>query len=261
MFCDLWPLTQRSIVREPAMAMAKTVTGVAAILLATGIATAADLPALPPTAPFTAPPPFSFTGFYVGGNLGGAWAHTNTIDTLFGLDFTSSNNGVFIGGGQAGFNYQFGYALVGIEEDFDWTAKNSSNDSIVLGPFGNSFQLTSNNAWISTLAARFGFVVEDCLLFYGKAGAGWVANNGFTVTNLTTGQSFIGSTNSTNTGWLAGFGLEWAFAPKWSVKLEYDYLGISDRTFTVNGTVIPALANDTFTTGNRNIQMGKVGIN
>jgi outer membrane immunogenic protein len=241
--------------------MAKIVTGVALILLATGFARAADLPALPPMAPFTAPPPFSFTGFYVGGNLGGAWAHGDTIDTMFGFDFTGSNNGVFIGGAQAGFNYQFGFALVGIEGDFDWTAKNSSNDSIVLGPFGNAFQLTSNNTWISTLAARFGFVVENCLLFYGKAGAGWVANNGLTVTNVTTGQSFTGVNSGTNAGWLAGFGLEWAFTPNWTVKLEYDYLGISDRTFTANGNVVPALAGDTFTTSNRNVQMGKVGVN
>ena len=241
--------------------MAKTVTGIALILLATGIARAADLPALPPMAPFTAPPPFTFTGFYVGGNLGGAWARTNTIDTMFGLDFTGSNNGVFIGGAQAGFNYQFGWALVGIEGDLDWTANNSSNDSTIFGPFGNAFQLTSNNKWISTVATRLGFVVEDCLLFYGKAGVGWVANNGFTVTDVTTGQSFIAANSSTNAGWLAGFGLEWAFAQNWSVKLEYDYLGIGDRTFTVNGTVIPALAGDTFTTGNRNVQMGKVGVN
>src|SRR5262249_45397454 len=104
--------------------MTKTLTGVTLILLATGIARAADLPALPPTAPFTAPPPFSFTGPYVGGNLGGAWTHHDTIDALFGLNFTSGNNGVFIGGGQAGFNYQFGYALIGIEGDFEWTIKN-----------------------------------------------------------------------------------------------------------------------------------------
>jgi len=241
--------------------MAKTVFGITLILLATGIARAADLPALPPTAPFTAPHPFNFTGFYVGGNLGGAWAHADTTDALFGLNFTSGNNGVFIGGAQAGFNYQFGWALVGIEGDFDWTIKNRSNDSTIFGPLGNAFQLTSNNTSISTAAARFGFVVEDCLLFYGKAGAGWAANDGFIVTNVTTGQSFIGTNSSTNVGWLAGFGLEWAFAPHWSVKLEYDYVGINDRTFTANGTVVPALASDTFTAGNRNVQMGKVGIN
>jgi outer membrane immunogenic protein len=55
-----------------------------------------------------------------------------------------------------------------------------------------------------------------------------------------------------------GAGIEWAFAPNWSTKVEYNYLGLDDRTFTV-----PAgfLAGDTFTESNRNVQMVKVGIN
>jgi len=241
--------------------MAKRLTSLALFLLGTGVASAADLPALPPMAPFTAPPPFSWTGFYVGGNLGGAWAQNNAVDTVFGLNFEGSNDGVFIGGGQVGLNYQFGYAVVGVEADIDWTANNRGNNTIVIGPLGNAFQLTSNNSWISTVAARLGFVAERSLLLYSKIGAGWVGDTGFTLTDLTTGQSFNGAQGNTNTGWLLGFGLEWAFTPNWTVKLEYDYLGMNNRTFTVNPNAIPVLAGDTFTTGSRNVQMGKVGIN
>src|SRR5215470_13869678 len=84
-------------------------------LLATSItANAADVyaqprPAAPPpyAPPVYAPPPFSWTGFYVGGNIGGAWANRDVTDTFLGVNLNNgNNNGVFIGGGQLGFNWQ-----------------------------------------------------------------------------------------------------------------------------------------------------------
>jgi hypothetical protein len=54
-------------------------------------------------------------------------------------------------------------------------------------------------------------------------------------------------------------GIEWAFLPNWSSKVEYNYLGLDDRTFVVPAGS-PFLAGDTFTQSNRNIQMLKVGI-
>jgi outer membrane immunogenic protein len=96
-------------------------------------------------------------------------------------------------------------------------------------------------------------------LFYGKGGVGWVGNDDFTVTNLTTGASITASNNNTNSGWLVGVGIEWAFAPNWSAKVEYNYLGLDDRTFTVPAGS-PFLAGDTFTQS-RDIQMVKLGIN
>ncbi len=118
--------------------------------------------------------------------------------------------------------------------------------------------MTSNNRWITTLAARFG-VTYDHWLFYGKAGGGWVGNDNFTITNTATGASITGSNNNSNSGWLVGAGIEWAFADNWSAKVEYDYLGLRSRTITV-----PAggfLAGDTFTIGNPNVQMVKFGVN
>src|SRR5215475_1972106 len=63
--------------------------------------------------PVYAPPPFSWTGFYVGGNIGGAWANRDVTDTFLGVNLNSGNNGVFIGGGQVGYNWQVGYAVFG----------------------------------------------------------------------------------------------------------------------------------------------------
>jgi outer membrane immunogenic protein len=183
-------------------------------------------------------------------------------DSLLGLNFGDvNNNGAFIAGGQLGFNYQFSNFVLGVEGDFDW-ASNTNNTAAagngVLVPGGGAIHVTSNNRWITTLAARFG-VTYDHWLFYGKAGGGWVGNDNFTITNTATGASITGSNNNSNSGWLVGAGIEWAFADNWSAKVEYDYLGLRSRTITV-----PAggfLAGDTFTIGNPNVQMVKFGVN
>lgn len=247
------------------MSMLFRVTAILSALLATSImAHAADLhvkapprPAPPPAPP---PPPFSWSGFYIGGNLGGAWAHRSLTDSRFGLHFDNgSNNATFVGGGQVGFNYQINNFVLGAEGDFDWAANNNNSGTGVVIPNVGTIRVTSNNRWISTLAARFGVAV-DRLLFYGKAGGGWVGADKFTLTNLTNGASFIAANSATDSGWVAGGGVEWAITDAWSARVEYDYLGLSSRTFTVPlGS--PILPGDTFTSGNRNVQMATVGIN
>ena len=235
-------------------------TVLSALLVTSLAANAADMrvKAKPPP---PMPPPFSWSGFYIGGNLGGAWVHGDATDSLFGLDFGhSDNNGVFIGGGQVGFNYQFSNFVLGVEGDFDWAANNNNTSNGVFVPvLGQTIQVTANNRWVTTLAARLGVAV-DRMLFYGKAGGGWVGADSFRVTNLTTGASISGSNGNTNGGWLVGAGFEWAFADSWSARFEYDFLGLSSRTFAVPAGS-PFLAGDTFTVGNRNIQMATVGIN
>jgi outer membrane immunogenic protein len=66
--------------------------------------------------------------------------------------------------------------------------------------------------------------------------------------------------NNNNGGWLVGAGFEYAFTNNWTVKLEYDYLGLGNRTFVIPAAA-PFLAGDTFTANNRNVQMVKVGVN
>src|ERR1700757_2629298 len=107
------------------------------VLLATSMAAnAADVYARPryappPPPPVYAPPPFSWTGFYLGGNIGGAWARRDVTDAVLGVNFNpGNNNGVFIGGGQLGYNWQVGYAVVGIEADFDGAANNNNTGTV-----------------------------------------------------------------------------------------------------------------------------------
>ena len=234
----------------------------AAMLLSPLAAHSADL------AVKAAPPPlmpvFSWTGFYIGANVGGAWANNNWNDTLFRTNFNNgNNNGTFIGGGQVGANYQIGSFVIGGEWDFDWAGNSNNNGTGGIIPGVGNIVVTNNNRWITTVAARFGFAV-DHWLFYGKAGGGWVGNNNLTVTNVTTGVSltcgnFTNCGNNTG-GWLVGGGVEYAFTPNWTVKAEYDYLGLGNRTLLIPATA-PFLAGDTFNSNNRNIQMVKVGVN
>jgi outer membrane immunogenic protein len=221
-----------------------------------------------------APPPppvlvFSWTGFYIGANIGGAWANNRLADTLLLTNF-NNNNGAFIGGGQVGGNYQIGSFVIGGEWDVDWGSNNNNSTGVVIPGVGN-IVVTNNNRWITTVAARFGWAIDRWLV-YGKAGGGWVGNDNLTLTNLTTGVSFTcGSArapftsftscgNNSTGGWLVGAGFEYAFTNNWTVKLEYDYLGLGSRTLFIPATA-PLLAGDTFTSNNRNVQMVKVGVN
>jgi outer membrane immunogenic protein len=235
---------------------------VASIALGMGVAGAADMPLKAPPPPL--PPPFSWTGCYIGGNIGAAWANSEWHDSLFGLDWGRTSDGRFIGGGQIGCNYQFNNPgfVIGVEGDFDWVGNNNNGRTVVvpagLPRAGDVISLNSNDTRIATLAARFGYGA-DRALFYGKLGAGWIGNDGFTIVDQTTGAAFVGSGNSV-TGWLVGAGIEYAFSPNWSAKLEWDYLKLPGRSFTLTGAVFPALAGDTITS-DHNVQMVKLGIN
>jgi len=219
------------------------------------------------------PPPipvFSWTGFYIGANIGGAWANNRWRDTLFLTPFNNNNNGVFIGGGQIGGNYQIGQFVIGGEWDFDSAANNNNSAGVVIPGVGN-IVVTNNNRWITTVAARLGWAIDHWLV-YGKAGGGLVGNNDLTLTNLTTGvsftcgsarapfTSFINCGNNSTFGWLVGAGFEYAFTNNWTVKFEYDYLGLGSRNLFIPATA-PLLAGDTFTSNTRNLQMVKVGVN
>jgi outer membrane immunogenic protein len=226
------------------------------------MALAADMPVKAPPAPVVAPV-FSWTGFYIGGNVGGAWISGGGCnDTLFGITCVSNNNGVFIGGGQAGFNYQISNFVLGVEWQGDWAANNGGNNGVgVVLPNGNVIVATTNRSgWLSTLAARFG-VAFDRVLLYGKAGGGWGGANDITVANLTTGQAITFGGGGSRTGWILGAGIEWAFWQNWTGKIEYEYLSRSNGNNTFFLPAETFLAGDAFTIGNRNINVVKVGVN
>jgi outer membrane immunogenic protein len=235
---------------------------------------AADRPLPPPPppidprqlspAPAYAPPPFCWTGFYFGANVGGVRTSGGDVtDTLFGLSLSNqTGNSAVLGGAQLGFNGQFDHFVFGIEADLDWTANrinsSSANGTDISGV--GIIQLASDNSWTSIVAARVG-IAFDRWLIYGKAGGAWVGNTNLLITNLTTGVSFSSlDSNSKRGGWVAGGGLEWAFTSNWSAKIEYEYIGLDAVTLIVPATS-PILANHAFVVDNRNMQIIKFGVN
>ena len=196
---------------------------------------AADMPAKAPVAkaPLVAPP-YNWNGFYVGANFGGGWT-TGSLNIAGG----DRNGGLteFIAGVQAGYNFQLGHLLLGVEGDFDWAVFNHPASSAATSA-------SVNQRWISTVAGRVG-LVNDRWLVFAKFGAGWVHSNAA----LTfPGGSWNGS--NTDAGWLVGGGIEYGFKPHWTVKLEYDYIALSNLT----SAAFPAV------TLSRDVQLVKAGI-
>ena len=233
-------------------------TATSAALLALSItANAADVGAEAPAyaPPALVPAPLSWTGLYGGAHIGGAWGQNALTDSLFNLSF--GTNGVSIFGGQLGFNYQYGILVVGVEGDVS-IVQNYNNGVVVPGV--GTIQVISENRWIGTGAARLGVTYGNWLV-YGKAGGGWAFGKNVTLINSVTGAAMnLGSNGNSNSGLLAGAGIEFALSPHLSAKIEYDYLRLNSRTFNVPPGS-PFLVGDTFTTGNPNVQMVKAGLN
>jgi outer membrane immunogenic protein len=212
---------------------------IAAGMLTTA-AQAADLPPRPAPVPYQAPvvvaPLFTWTGFYIGGNIGGGWFN-GSVDSDFGSTWSTST-GAFMGGGQLGFNYQWGAFVFGLESEFDWTSGHRSTD-FVDTPFLLPNNLLKSEAkwdWLITVAARLGYAVGRSL-FYGKVGYAWSRVSVNLVNTLDSSPSCCGSGN-TNSGWLLGAGFEYAFTTNWTGKIEYEYINLSHRTFTLDPTII-----------------------
>jgi outer membrane immunogenic protein len=123
-------------------------------LLCVSPALAADLPVKAPPAPPPPAPVFSWNGFYIGANIGGAWTNGSITDNFTGADLGFSNSG-FIGGGQAGFNWQINNFVFGIEGDIDG-ADISHTSSAIGTPIGVLQGRTSTD-WIATLTGRVGW--------------------------------------------------------------------------------------------------------
>jgi outer membrane autotransporter protein len=221
----------------------------AGTLLAPLSVLAADLPprlAPAPTAPAVyAPTLYNWTGFYIGGHLGGGFADSSWSDPVTGAS-NSFNSSGFLGGGQVGVNAQFNALVVGVEGDFTWTGlKGSGTDSI-----GDA--INTNVDWTSTVTGRVG-VAFDRLLAYGKGGVAF-AHDQSSLTDLGGNSA---STTLMRTGWTAGGGLEYALDKNWSARVEYDYLGFGSQALNFTTPVLGSVSPN----ANLNVQEVKAGIN
>ena len=204
----------------------------------------------------------NWTGFYIGGHVGSGWGTTKstlTSLTLGGvavpigtLPVSSHNLNGFVGGGQLGYNWQPSpYWLVGVEGDFSWSGIEGTTPCLV------AFGCTTKVKWVGDITGRVG-VVADKALVYLKGGAAWAESEYSFISTL--GGTLNATTTDTRFGFLLGMGLEYAFMPNWSAKIEYNYIdfGKEHEAFagTIGGVALAATADI-----NQQLHIVKAGVN
>ena len=190
--------------------MKRLVVGAAALVAAgwTASAEAADLN-YGQRAPYTVNQPlnaYSWAGPYLGANLGYEWGSVNN---------NPAKPSGFVGGVQAGYNFQTGPWVFGVEGDIQAAG---ADDTFAPWKF--------SNPWFGTLRGRAGYAFNNILVY---------ATGGLAFGELR-GETFGLSESHTTVGWTAGAGAEFAFARDWSAKIEYLYVDLADSHFTVTGT-------------------------
>ena len=149
------------------LSLSSVVTGT--LLAASLTAVAADLPVRAPAAPYVPVPITTWTGCYIGGNIGGAFGHAS----ISGVSGSISRDGSgFAGGGQIGCDYQFnGGWVIGLRDMFDGTS-NKRSGTFATGPLAGS-AVNFNNQWFDTLTGRLGYSFAPTTLVYFQGGGAW----------------------------------------------------------------------------------------
>ncbi|CAN7309430.1 outer membrane beta-barrel protein [Bradyrhizobium sp. LjRoot220] len=218
--------------------MKKLLIAAAAVVALSAPAVAADMAPRYVKAPAPAPVVYNWTGCYIGGNIGGGWERTRQtrtgqqtaagVFTALPADFGSSDGSDFVGGGQIGCDYQFANNwVIGIQGMYDYARIDSTH---VIPAF---FPLFNSNVRVKdmyTVTGRLGYLFTPQLLGYVKGGGAWtsvdyVINGTFPV--AFNAENAFGVNRS---GWTVGGGLEWMFAPGWSVFGEFNYMDFGTKT-------------------------------
>jgi len=199
--------------------------GAAVAALASG-AQAADLGApRQPIAAVVVMPAFSWTGFYVGGQVGYGSSRVSGVGCAApGLACTpfSNTRGGLVGGLHAGYNWQINSFVLGLEADVEL---NGARGSVLDGA---GFYERHRTNWQASLRARAGVAV-DRALFYITGGAAFTSNTySFGVAPVTTPAFHIYS--KSQIGWTLGAGIEYAFTPNWTARAEYRYANFGRTT-------------------------------
>jgi outer membrane immunogenic protein len=211
---------------------------IAGYIIAISLATVSSGLAADMRQPTKAPPlapVWSWTGFYLGGHLGGGWMTDDRVIVAGAGTGTASSgtDGGFLGGLQAGYNAQFGAWVLGIEGDIAWTAIDISTTNPSTVAPGATTTATSDVDWIATLTGRAGYSWSNWLI-YAKGGAAWMDVN-YSRT-FSPAVVVVNSISDTRVGWTIGAGIENAFAGNWSWKLEYNYLDFGSKTYNFTTT-------------------------
>jgi len=205
-------------------------------------------------------PAWTWTGCYIGANLGGVGDKISDIRTgqghpLAPLDYGSDKGSAFVAGDQAGCDYQVGKWIVGVEGQYDWGKVNSTH---VIPPFPRfSYNTTLSN--FATLAGRAGYTVLPQAFLYGKAGGAWTRDNLIVTIPASSGLSEFANVNFT--GWTIGGGLEWLALPNVSLFAEYEFIDFHAKSVTFTTPPGNVGAPDVITHSQKNVETLLAGVN
>lgn len=238
------------------------------------IALTAGTPAL------AAPPvPYNWTGFYVGGNIGYGWGNSNlslvpgstwgTGGGQYLVDNGSPNltdRGV-LGGVQAGYNFQQGNLVYGVEADFSFANINGSRNTGAIEPptgvpvAARTFSESDKLDWLITTRGRLGYAVQNTLLYV--TGGLAIGHRKFTQ-DVTAANGFnqnFGSTSSTKAGWTLGAGAEYALSRNWSIKGEYLYVDLGSVSVSSDSNTSPGAGLTVDTSSKMTVNIARLGVN
>jgi outer membrane immunogenic protein len=225
-----------------------------------GSAFAADLPSRKEAPVYIAPTPaFSWTGFYVGADIGGSFGSTSVHDNWTNWNSHSLDTSGVLGGGYVGYNYQLNQNFVlGVEGDFQgssasnswsWVGSNLAGDT-------NIYTLKNQQNWLASINGRLG-IAYDRALFYAIGGAAW-GQGSASFSGAVAGGAvpFVGSVSKTVTesGFDVGGGVEYAFTPNWVGRVEYRYYDFG------NYNLSPAVATFTPFRDSTSVNTVRVGL-
>jgi outer membrane immunogenic protein len=218
---------------------------------------AADMPVKARPAPAVAAV-YNWSGFYIGGHVGGLrgdkdWAFVeNSGGPNIPPILTSHNVSGLIAGGQVGFNWQSGNFVFGVEGEGSWT--NADGARACPDPEANCI---TDVRWLASITGRLGYAWNNVLL-YAKGGWAWAGDRYFVRFPGFPGDDEQ-SGNQTHNGWTVGGGIEFGVTPNWSIKGEYMFADLGDRTF--NFTRISDGAFIERTRVEQQIHTFKIGVN
>ena len=218
--------------------MKKFLIATAGLVILAAPALGADMAARPmysKPAPAPVLAVFSWTGFYIGGQVGYSWRDDANTERFVatgladGWRADSRPTGV-VGGGHVGYNWQTGAFVLGVEGDIEGSGVRGTGFYRLNGGAAILDNVTERTDWQASLRGRAGFAVNNWL-FYGTGGAAF-ANLRHTYTSVVGGNGSLAFTNS-RTGWTAGGGIEYGFTPNWSTRVEYRYTDFGTITNNV----------------------------
>ncbi len=210
--------------------MKKFLLATVSIVALSSVARAADLPAAVPTKErmYVPVPLANWAGGYVGLEGGVARRKAQGTEFLGIFDTTFSRDGSKTGGAAgalAGYNWQQGSFVYGVEGDWNWTGAKATGSDV------NFSSISFDTNWLATVRARVG-LAADSTLFYLTGGAAFAhVNNSLRVSaDGPGGVLFSFTQNQTKAGWTVGAGVEHMLTPNWTARAEFRYVDLGKTT-------------------------------